>query len=119
MKTLRIINNLLLILIIMMVIVLLAAPARADRLVSDPYPTGQPATPDNCQISRNGGAYTTCSPMEAVTGGVRCTCTTTGDNYATITYSVKACQGLLCSAATPFVPADHTPAAPGLHLIGG
>lgn len=116
MKKLRIANTMLLALVIVMMIVSLAL---ADRLVSDPYAIGNDKTPDGCQIQKGAGAYTACSAMENVAGGVRCSCPTTGDNYATITYNVKACQGLLCSVPTPFNPADHTPAGPGLHLIGG
>lgn len=115
MKPLRVINILLLALFWAMIVFGLA---RADRLVSDPYPIDA-KTPDSCQLSKNGGAFAPCSAMETVTGGVRCSCTTTGDNYATITYSAKACQGLLCSTPTPFVPADHTPDARGWQLIGG
>lgn len=97
---------------------LLVSPAFADRIICDPYPTGQSNTPDNTKTSKDGGATWITNPMETVTGGVRCNIPVTGDDYKTVKYAIKACQGeVLCSEASPFDPVLSIPGKPtGLRL---
>jgi len=96
---------------------LLVSPAFADRIICDPFPSGQANTPDSTQTSKDDGTTWVTHPMESVTGGMRCNIPVTGDDYRTVKYLIKACQGVLCSDTSPFDPALSIPGKPtGLKL---
>lgn len=91
--------------------------AFGDRLICDPYPIGQANTPETTMTSKDNGTTWVTNPMESVAGGVRCNIPVTGDDYRTVKYLVKVCQGVLCSDTSPFDPALSIPGKPtGLKL---